>query len=178
MSETKKCRKCGETKPLEAFHSGLVCRACRNEQQRIYRAEHSIKPRRFVFDDLLARWVLTHAKKPNSGRPRSIVAYSCAGVRTKDGGEFDDGEFLIILGSERERVVSPKFGNPMVVYQHESGELLSNVRAKENTVERSEQEVLELDTEDSGAFDPEWIKLRDRILARIPKSKVPRYAGI
>ena len=178
MSETKKCRKCGETKPLEAFHSGLVCRACRNEQQRVYRAEHSVKPLRFVFDDLLARWVLTHAKKPNSGRPRSIVAYSCAGVRTKDGGEFDDGEFLIIIGSERERVVSPKFGNPMVVYQHESGELLSNVRAKENTVERSEPEVLELDTEDIGAFGTERFAVFCRSMARMGQREVSRHAGI
>lgn len=178
MCSVKKCRKCGETKPLEAFHSGLVCRACRNEQQRIYRAEHSIKPRRFVFDDLLARWVLTHAKKPNSGRPRSIVAYSCAGVRTKDGGEFDDGEFLIILGSERERVVSPKFGNPMVVYQHESGELLSNVRAKENTVERSEQEVLGDCEFDRGEDEAERTDIFPGLLAYLPKGQVSRYAGI
>ncbi len=178
MCELKKCRICLEEKPLKDFHKGLVCRSCRNEQQRAYRLRNAINQPGFVFDEILAMWVLTNARKPNRGPLKTIRAYSCAGVKTKEGWDTDDGEFMFIVGAERERVVTPLFGNPMVVYQSESNELLSNVRAKENTVERSEPEILEINTDDIGEFDAEWVKLRDRVMARVFQSKIPRYAGI
>lgn len=124
MCETKKCNRCGEEKPLSEFHHDKFgnkknpCISCK----KIYMTERregmkngTWKPENsptFVFDYILAMWVLTHARKPNTGPLNVINAYSCAGVRSIDSDVFGGDEYHVVYGKEIERCTTPLFGNP------------------------------------------------------------------
>lgn len=169
LCETKKCNICLKVKPLTDFYSkGAQCRSCRNEYNRIKYQEVSIKKPQFAFDELLARWVSTHARKPNRGAWRWLRGPSAMGMCTcekKKQGE----EVVYYINQGKSKRAYPYYGHP--IYQNETNNL-PGVRQEENKIVGSEPEILGDSEFDSREYKAKRSEFHSRGFSSLSESEV------